>query len=282
MNENQVGADWHLYEGTFTLSLSERSKRLYVFPAALHKGERGAWKALWKLGNGQHFAAFSPFADGEELFYGDEWGQRFYNNSDRGATLPYFSRRRKGGQLDSFVTVFHSYFGDTPLVQDVRVTERPEGVIASVQTRLGEDFFLFAANGQRLSYGNMESDAEIAVIQKYGDRTRSITMFAGTRGQSGAKSLSSGQAYFKGNVKEAVNRKDEAYFTLEGDCPTQGNWRGHTLIVTGEDGVGRPYQIMKSAWVEGAFRAYTRADGMGLPAREAKNWLLPNKASAEF
>ena len=141
---------------------------------------------------------------------------------------------------------------------------------------------MFAANAQRLSYGDMESDAEIAVIQKQGDRTRSITMFAGTRGQSGAKSLSSGQAYFKGNVKEAVNRKDEAYFTLEGDCPTQGNWRGHTLIVTGEDGVGRPYQIVKSAWVEGTFRAYTRADGMGLPAREAKNWLLPNKASAEF
>jgi ribulose-5-phosphate 4-epimerase/fuculose-1-phosphate aldolase len=178
--------------------------------------------------------------------------------------------------------VFHSYFGDASLVRDVHVSERPEGEVASAQTRLAEDIFLFAANGQRLSYGEMESDAEIVVIQKQGDGTHSITMFAGTRVQSGANSLASGQAYFKGNVKEAVNRKDEAFFVLEGDCPAQGDWKGHTLIVTGEDGVGRPYQIVKTAWMEGAFRAYTRVDGMGLPVREAKNWLLPNKAFAEF
>ena len=282
MNETQLGADWRLYEGTFTMALKERSQRLVLFPAILQKSERDAWKAVWNLKDNQHFAVFSPYADGEELLYGDDWGQRFYNNSDRGATLPYFSRRRKGDQLDNFVTVFHSYFGDTPLVQDVRVTELTQGVAAVVRTSVGEDIFLFAANGQRITSGNVETDAEIVAIQRQEGRTRSISMFAGTSVFSGDQRLSCDKAYFDGSVKEAVNRKDEAYFTLEGDCPTQGNWRGHTLIVTGEDGVGRPYQIVKSTWVEGTFRAYTRADGMGLPAREAKNWLLPNKASAEF
>ncbi|MBQ9366579.1 MAG: hypothetical protein IJT83_02270, partial [Victivallales bacterium] len=281
LNENQLGKDWRLYEGTFTLVLKERSQRLALFPAVLKIGERSAWKAVWNLKDKQHFAAFSPYVDGEELLYGDDWGQRFYNNSDRGATLPYFSRRRRGDQLDNFVTVFHSYFGDTPLVQDIRVTERPEGVAAVVQTRLGEDVILFAANGKRLSSGDVESDAEIAVIQRQGGGTRSISMFAGTNVFSGDQRLSCDKAHFEGIVKAVVNRKDEAYFVLEGDCPKQENWRGHTLIVTGEDGVGRPYQIVKSAWVDGQFRAYTRVEGAGLPAREGKTWVLPNCVCSE-
>ncbi len=282
LNENQLGTEWKLYEGTFTLALKERSQRLVLFPAVLQKCERGAWKAVWRLKDNHHFAAFSPYTDGEELLYGDDWGQRFYNNSDRGATLPYFSRRRKGDQLDNFVTVFHSYFGDTPLVKDVFVTERPEGVVAVVQTGIGEDIFLFAANGQCISSGEMESDAEIAVVCERGEKTRAISMFQGTNTRCGEQRLSCTNACFAGTVKEVVNRKDEAYFVLEGECPKQGDWKRHTLVVTGEDGIGRPYQIQKSEWVNGTFRAYTRVDGMGLPVREGKSWLLPNRACAEF
>ncbi len=151
-----------------------------------------------------------------------------------------------------------------------------------MRTKVGEDVFLFAANGQRITTGNVESDAEIAAILQQKGRTRSISLFAGTSVFSGDQRLSCDKAHFDGSVKEAVNRKDEAYFVLEGDCPKQEEWKGHTLIVTGDDGVGRPYQIVKSAWVEGQFRAYTRSEGVGLPAREGKSWHLPNRACAEF
>ena len=282
ISSNQLGPEWTLYEGSFTLHKMEGISFLKAVPAVLRPSEKGAWKVVWRIDEKQRFAAFSPYAKDEALLYADEWGQRFFNNKDRGQTLPYFLRRRTGRQLDSFVTVFNSYDDGKGLVKDVLLSETAKGVSVTVNTTVGEDVFLFASNGQRLSYGNMESDAEIAVIQKQGDSTHSITMFAGTRVQCGAKSLSSGQAFFTGNVKEAVNHTDEAFFVLEGDCPTQGDWKRHTLIVTGKDGVGRPYQIMKSAWVDGAFRAYTRVDGMGLPARDGKSWRLPNKASAAF
>ena len=282
VNENRLGADWRLYEGTFTITRGERSLRLDLTPAILRKGEHGAWKAVWNLGDGQRFAVYSPYADGEELLYGDEWGQRFYNNRDKGATLPYFARRRKGSQLDCFVTVFHSYFGDASLVKDVRVTERPEGVVAVVQTSLGEDAFLFAANGRLISSGDVESDAEIAAVLERGSQTAAMAMFLGKRLKSGTRQLTCQASRFEGRIVQAVNRKEDAYFVLEGDCSPEDDWKGHTLIVTGDDGVGRPYQIVKSAWVDGEFRAYTRVDGVGLPARDGKSWRLPNWACAEF
>lgn len=282
INTIKLGPEWTLYEGKFTLQKVERMTLLKSAPAVLRPGEKGAWKVVWKISDKQRFAAFSPYAKGEELLYADEWGQRHYNNSDRGQTLPYFQRRRKGKQLDSFVSVFHSYFDEAPLVQDVTVKETPEGCIATVKTALGEDVFLFAMDGKLLKAGDVSTDAEIAVCLSNGAGKRSASMFLGTKLNSGECKLRSQQKSQVGQVVKAVNRKDEAYFVLEGDIPQKNDWRGHTLIATGDDGFKRPYQLLKCTVVDGEFRAYTRIDGEGLPVHETKTWVMPNSLVVEY
>ncbi len=283
INSTSLGGEWQLYEGTFTLPPQERVSLVRTQPAILQAGAgKGAWKATWSIAEDQQFSVFSPYHEGETLLFANDWGQRFYDNRDRGTTIPYFFRRRNGLQRDSFAAVFHSFFYGKELVKDVATVESDDGIVAIVKTILGEDVFLFAADGRMLRYGDIASDADIACVLNRELSSRYLSMFGGTMLQCGAKTIQCEQASFTGRVKVAVNHKDEAYFVLEGELPSQGYWKGHTLIVTGEDGVGRPYQIVKSAWVDGAFRAYTRVDGMGLPAREAKSWLLPNKAFAEF
>ena len=107
-------------------------------------------------------------------------------------------------------------------------------------------------------------------------------MFLGTTLNCGGHHLNALKKNFSGQVVKAVNRKDEAYFVLEGDIPKEADWKGHTLIVTGDDGFKRPYQLLKCTVVESEYRAYTRIDGIGLPVHETKNWVMPNSVAIDF
>ncbi|NOY80528.1 MAG: hypothetical protein GXP31_05935 [Kiritimatiellaeota bacterium] len=70
-------------------------------------GGAAPWRAVWALGKTRRFSAWFPGAPGETVFVGDGWGQRDYRNTDRGAVLPYFFRRREGrGRLDVFTAAF--------------------------------------------------------------------------------------------------------------------------------------------------------------------------------
>ena len=282
IRDRQIDADWKLFEVDFTLQETARISRIQALPITLFKEGADSWSVCWNIGEGQRFAAFSPYVEGESLLYAQDWGQRFFNNKDRGAKLPYFLRRRTGGQLDSFVTVFNSYFGKRALVQDVAVSENADGLIAVVRTALGEDVFLFSATGKELSHGEFASDAEIGVLVSDGAGSGSMAFFQGTRAMSGARSLHCAERRFEGRVVQAVNQKDEAYFVLEGNIPQDADWKGHTLITKGEDGFERPYPIRKSAWVEGAFRVYPRFEGLGLPVHETQTWALPATACLKY
>ena len=282
VTSNELGPEWRLYEGDFTLSSMERLTLLNSTPAKLLRKDTDAWKAVWNFSGNQQFAVFSPYADGESLLYADEWGQRYFNNRDRGTTIPYFLRRRMGKQLDSFVAVYHSYFDDKPLVRDVSVKETPEGCVAVVRTTLGEDVFLFALNGKQLNSGKLSSDAEIALSLDNGKGKGNCAMFLGTKLTQGGVQLSSPKKLHEGKVHKAVNHKDEAYYVLEGDIPKNADWKGHTLIVEGDDGFKRPYQLLKCAVVGGEFRAYPRENGVGLPVHETKTWTMPNTQAISF
>ena len=107
-------------------------------------------------------------------------------------------------------------------------------------------------------------------------------MFLGTTLNCGGHHLNALKKNFSGQVVKAVNRKDEAYYVLEGNIPKEADWKNHTLIVTGDDGFKRPYQLLKCSVVDKEFRAYTRIDGIGLPVHETKNWVMPNCVAIEY
>ena len=95
------------------------------------------------------FAAYSPGHPDENLLIADEWGQRDSRNADRGATLPYFFRRRTGAQVDAFVQVFAGFEEGRELVQSVTVTTPRDNTIAVEITHAGGDIVLFG-DGNRL------------------------------------------------------------------------------------------------------------------------------------
>ena len=107
-------------------------------------------------------------------------------------------------------------------------------------------------------------------------------MFLGTKLTQGTIQLASPKKSLSGKVHKAVNHKDEAYYVLEGELPADCDWTGHTLIVEGDDGFKRPYQLLKCAVVDGEFRAYPRVSGVGLPVHETKTWTMPNVQAISF
>jgi hypothetical protein len=129
---------------------------LYDF-SNIRSGESGViWRAEWLSGGDMTCVAWSPGQAGEEVYLADGWGQRDWENSDIGATVPYIVRRYNGTGLRTFMTVYEAYEGGKPFVKNVETVD-PSGIIA-VDTGLGRDYIMsmFDTGSMRLKAGNRE------------------------------------------------------------------------------------------------------------------------------
>ena len=229
---------------------------------------------LERKDNTLKFTVMAPVDKRDTVLFADEWGQRDWRNSDRGATLPYFMRRRTGTQLDEFVTIFQTHT-QTPMVKGLKVVENDNGMVVLVDTVNGQDVILFAKEGKRLEYGSYATDAQIAVSVA----GENATMFYGTMLNTGKISLKCSQKSYQGKEITAVNEKYDSYYLLKGETPDICT--GHTLIVWDDKGVSHAYPVLKSVKADGDTRAYVKVDSYGFPAREGIAWQLPAVASVK-
>lgn len=266
MDRMKVEADWQPYEAviTFSSSICQGKKR---------RGPEGrAWSAVWNINKSRRFAAFTPATPGETLLYADEWGQRNYYNADRGATLPYFFRERKGDTLDNFVTVFHTYEDDNVLVKGVKTAELPGGTLeVVVSTADGDDVIIFS--NAKMAYDmkrKIRTDAAIAVVTHDG-----TAMFGGTLLDCPRNALTAARASWQGTRLKAVNEGGNAWFAIPAeDAPAPLEWNGQAFIVTDEDGISHAYPVHAVTREGNELRIHTRTGYSGFPAHSGKAWSI--------
>lgn len=284
MEKKELTTEWQEFEGIFAIPWASQtntgSRRAGRIVA---DDSRNSWNITWKIKDGHEFTAFVPFVEEEQFAIADDWGQRDYKNTDRGVTLPYIIRKRGGAKTDSFVTCFNSYFNGERLVNDVAVSETQDGVLVTVRTNDGDDIIMFAKDGRMIRSGKLESDASIAVFTG-GDNNgmpRHATMFEGRRLKSGNLLSDGAKREFSGFIVDAVHEKHDSFFVITGRNIEEAELEGHTMIVTGNDGISHAYPILKAIKNAGMAEVYVQLDGYGFPAIKSNVWKVPNVVSLD-
>ncbi len=235
------------------------------------------WRITWQVDDAYEFAAWSPGAPGEKVVIGDGWGQRDYRNTDRGATLPYVFRRRKGkGGVDTFVSVFAGAAKGKALVRGVKLLPLPAGapkqaVAVAVETTQGTDTIVSQLATQALALdsplGRLTTDARAAVV------TPTHGCFvAGTRLSCAGKDLAIEKAEWSGKIASAQSADGDSWFVVDGELPPSDSLIGSTLFVTTDDRVERGYPIRDVRPDDAGTRIYTKRGHTGFEARPAKTW----------
>ncbi len=245
-----------------------------VTPPMQNNAPDGAnpWSITWKLAGDYRFTAFSPGAKGEAASIKQDWGQRDSQNKDRGATLPYIRRLRKGPKLDTFASVFCGYKEGRQLVKGMQFIELPDGAAAvQIDTTLGTDIVIFA-EGASAAFAGIETDAAVAAVLRDG----STFMLQGTKLQAGGKALQCGKAAFSGKILAIGNEgMESSWFEVDADI-SKCKWQGQALIVTGQDDMQRAYPMLKVEAAGQRTRIYTKTASTGFTAQPAQKWLLPS------
>ena len=248
------------------------------------------WKATWKITDTYRFAAYSPGHPGETLLIADEWGQRNHRNTDRGATLPYFFRRRTGEQVDAFVQVFAGFEEGRELVRSVTVTyPRDNAVAVEVSHAGGRDILLFGdGNRLELTSASVVSDGILALVadlpahdQPAPPTRPTALLLGGAELKAPGVALTNARAEWSGAIAAQASRDGDSWFELAGtDLPTPDQFRGQALIVTGDDAISRAYPVVRAESTDqGTLKIYTRTAYQGFQARPATAWRLPALAA---
>jgi hypothetical protein len=115
---------------------------LYDFGNVRAAAGSRVWRAGWKSGQSMNCMAWSAGQEGETVYVADGWGQRDWENTDIGATIPYFVRRCTGTGEKLFISVFEGYEGGEPFVRNVK-NVGDDGIV-EVETMLGSDYVMSA------------------------------------------------------------------------------------------------------------------------------------------
>ena len=244
------------------------------------------WKATWKITDTYRFAAYSPGHPGETLLIADEWGQRNHRNTDRGATLPYFFRRRTGEQADAFVQVYAGFEEGRELVQAVTVTTPRDNAVAVEITHAGGRDILLFGDGKRLELtaAPVVSDGVLAIVAGLPANgqpplpTRPAAMLlGGTEIRAPGVTLSNARAEWSGTIAAQASLDGDSWFELTGpDLPAPDQFRGQAVIVSGDDDIRRAYPVVRAENTDqGTLKIFTRVSYRGFHARRATAWRLP-------
>ena len=115
--------EWTLFIGYFDLGKP--------FTEALGTKTNETFSAEWKIDENLNFSLFVPKKMNQKVFFKNGWGQRNTNNSDFGATLPYFFFYRDLNEnISTWVTVYEGYQNETKVVEGVEANEDGNGNVA--------------------------------------------------------------------------------------------------------------------------------------------------------
>ncbi|MDF2440286.1 MAG: hypothetical protein JWN98_1270, partial [Abditibacteriota bacterium] len=126
-------------------STSVSDMALYDLKNVRSVGTGNDWKATWKMDAKMSFALWNLAQPDEQALIGDGWGQRNFDNSDLGATLPYIVRRTRGDGPKYFVSLYEGFEGNA-LVRSAKRLDVPgapaDAIVIGVETTLGREYIV--------------------------------------------------------------------------------------------------------------------------------------------
>lgn len=269
-----ITQDWLKIEGTFVLGKSSDIRNL--------KSGDGTqpWKIKWKLPDNYSFTAWSPGTAGEQVLVGDGWGQRDYQNTDVGATLPYITRRLTGAPPSQFISIFE---GSKPgaecvrVVRTLKVTGDPTAFPVALEVQ-GEGFtdVLFSALDAKpavveTSAGNLKVNGLAARVMLRDGKVTGGSLIGGTSLKIGDFSIASPVAVYRGEVKGQKSAKDDGYYEITGELPAIPAAAHQTLFV--DDGKQRrAFPILSTEKTPRGARVHVKSAHAGYDPLPGKTW----------
>jgi hypothetical protein len=128
--------------------------KVYDFKNVRSADGNRTWKATWRSGKEMNCAAWSAGQEGETVYIADGWGQRDFENSDLGATIPYIVRQYNGEGVKTFISVFEGFEGNESFVRGVKLIDN-EGIV-EVNTAIGTDYIMSVIGTGTLKSGKVK------------------------------------------------------------------------------------------------------------------------------
>jgi len=262
---------WQTYEGSFIIDSSYQS--------VLNSSKSlKPWSITWKIDQNYSFTSFLPGGDKDLVSIKDDWGQRFHDNSDYGAKLPYISVYKRKEPISTFTAVFEGYYNGNKLVNGVETKDLGDGnVIITIHTTKGDDVFVSSFNSSLINQGYIQSDASIAFETFDGN----CGMFGGTHFLSLTHKVFSDKPHFHGTIIEAVNQEFDSYFVID-QIVLSAQLLNQTIFVSLDDGIEHAYPILEYKKLgTDQTMVYTRKGGYGFRVHNETSWRIPSIADGD-
>lgn len=102
----------------------------------------------------------------EKMFIGEGWGQRDWEDSDIGRTIPYIVRRTSGQGIKTFISLFEGQISQNPFVKSLEYIK--EQSLLKVETGLGTDYISWSLHKKPIVINeediSLEGVGKVAVI----------------------------------------------------------------------------------------------------------------------
>ena len=272
VNQPPTNSTWQIYEGMVIIDTFYQS-----FLNSSYSPK--PWSITWRIDHSYSFTTFLPGGENELVLINDDWGQRFYDNSDYGIKLPYISVFKKKEKVSTFVSVFEGYFNENKHVNRVETMDLGQGnVLITVHTTKGDDVFISSFNSSLISHNNITTDASIAFKTcdgKYG-------MIGGTQYYYLDHMLFNDMSQYSGNIIGSINHECDSYFVID-KFVHSSHLLNQTIFVSSNDEIEHAYPIMDfQNIVTDQTIIFTRKGCYGFRVHNETLWRIPSISEQEI
>ena len=233
-----------------------------------------AWEARAAIDDEYTLSAFAPAKPNQWVYLEKGWGQRNYDNSDKGARLPYFYIERTSQEFSTFVCVYEGHRNGEGLVEAVDIVETDSGNVGvRVSTKDGDDFVVSSFNGNQIEAFGRVCDSSVGAELSNG----TVHLSNGSFYRSKSTKVESSWKCLSGTTESFSNENSDSWFVVE-QFPSS-YFTGQSLQITYEDGIERSYPIFDVKPVDGKTRIYTRKGGVGFRVHRNGHWRLSSFAT---
>lgn len=251
---------WTFFSGYFDVGAP--------FSEALGTTTNDPFTVNFNVNEQTQFSVFVPARVNQKIYFKNGWGQRYNDNRDFGATLPYFFITHDSTEkLSTWITVYEGYNTSQNLVENVEATYDQNGnAIAKIYTKDGIDYVSSSFDGIQNAEGfGLKSNAKVAVINN-----GKIRFYEGSYFEFNKSIIQRDQSNFTGKILSNGNSNDKNNSWFELDREVTGIRQGQILFVEDEGGVSRGYPIQS---VSGN-RIFVKSQYKGFKSYPALTWHL--------
>lgn len=258
---------WSLFKGYFDVGAP--------FSDSLGTKTNDPITITWKIDDEMDFSTFIPARNNQQIFFKNSWGQRYRDNRDLGATLPYFFIDRDLNEpLSTWVTVYEGYNKSQGIVKGVEIVDDDKGnVVIKIDTNDGYDYVSSCfVEGSTVEGFGLKSDGKVSVINNGKPR-----LFDGKILEFNGMKIKVDNKQYSGNVIDNGNseNKEISWYDIEGDIDIKSIRKGQVLFVTGNDGIGRGYVIQTASDIaKKGHRIFVKYDSRGFKTYPAQKWRI--------